>query len=83
MSSVLAEVRILVKSLPLQIESPIGDNDSLVASGMLDSMALFSLYQWIERKVGRPLNPLELDFEIQWDTIAAITSFIEVTRAQP
>ena len=43
-------------------------------------MALFSLYQWIERKVGQPLNPLELDFEIQWDTIASITRFIEETR---
>ena len=43
MPSVLADVRILVETLPLQIESPIGNNDSLVASGILDSMALFSL----------------------------------------
>ena len=81
MSSTLAEVRELVGSLPLKIEAPIDDNDALITSGALDSMALFTLYQAVEQKVGRQLNPLELDFESQWDTIASICRFIEESRS--
>jgi acyl carrier protein len=83
MSSTLAEVRVFLAALPLKIEAPIGDDDPLISSGLLDSMMLFRLYQEVENRAGRQLNPLELNFEAQWDTIVSIAEFIDEIRDSP
>lgn len=56
------------------------DETSLLRSGLFDSTALFHLVDWIERRVGAPVDPTSLDLVEQWDTVPRILEFIERRR---
>ena len=53
------------------------DETSLLRSGLFDSTALFHLVEWIERRVGAPVDPTSFDLVSEWDTIPQILAFIE------
>jgi acyl carrier protein len=53
---------------------------SLIKSGLLDSLALFKLALWIEKKIGMPLNPAKFDLLEECDTMTGILNFIEKQR---
>jgi acyl carrier protein/GNAT superfamily N-acetyltransferase len=53
------------------------EHNSLIGAGLLDSLALFNLSVWLEERIGRPIDPAQLDVVTQWDSVASILHFIE------
>jgi acyl carrier protein len=60
-------------SLPLSLD----DDTSLIASGLLDSLALFNLILWIEEKTGRSIEPTSVNLVAEWDSIPRILQYIQ------
>lgn len=52
------------------------DDESLISSGRVDSMALFQLSCWIEDRIGRPIDPSTIDLANEWDSVRAIARFV-------
>jgi len=61
----------------------LGDDVSLIRSGILDSVALFNLVLWVERQIGRPVDPTSFDLVNEWDTVDGVLRFIEQRRLPP
>jgi acyl carrier protein len=57
-------------------------HSALITSGLLDSVALYSLSLWIEEKVGRPLDPATFDLAAEWDSPQRVVAFIERIRGE-
>ena len=55
----------------------VGDDTSLIRSGLLDSTALFDLALWIEERVAPGLDLASFDLAEEWDTLAKLLAFIE------
>jgi acyl carrier protein len=60
-------------SVPLSLD----DDTSLIASGLLDSLALFNLILWIEQKTGRNIEPTSVNLVAEWDSITRILQYIQ------
>jgi acyl carrier protein len=58
----------------------LGDDTSLIRSGLLDSLGLFNLALWIEKETGSRLDLSSLDPSNEWETIPDILNFIEEHR---
>lgn len=54
----------------------LGEDTSLVRSGLLDSLGLFRLALWIEKETGSKLDLESLDPAKEWDTIQGILNFV-------
>jgi acyl carrier protein len=55
----------------------LGDDTSLIRSGLLDSTALFDLALWVEERVAPGLDLTSFDLSEEWDTLARLQAFIE------
>lgn len=66
-----------------RLEVELATDTALVASGLLDSLALFRLMMWVEEQIGQPLDPATLDIPAQWATPAEIARFIAARRNGP
>lgn len=53
---------------------------SLLSSGMVDSLALFRLLEWIESRLGATVDVLSLNLPDDWDTPRAISDFVARRR---
>lgn len=60
----------------------LGDDTSLIQSGLLDSSALFNLALWIENHTSSPIDPASFDLPTEWDTVACILEFIEKQKVK-
>jgi acyl carrier protein len=58
----------------------VDEDTPLIRSGLLDSLALFHLVEWIEREVGGPVDPSTFDFAADWNTVSGVLDFIEKRR---
>jgi len=58
----------------------LGDDTSLIRSGLLDSLGLFRLALWIEKETGSRLDLASLDPSKEWDTIPDILNFVAKHR---
>jgi acyl carrier protein len=58
----------------------VSDETPLISSGLLDSLALFHLVDWIERETGVPVDPGSFDFVREWDTVPGILNYVENRR---
>lgn len=54
------------------------DDASLLASGAMDSLALFHLVGWIEARIGRVVDPTTIELPGEWDSIARVVRFVEL-----
>ena len=54
----------------------LGDDTSLIRSGLLDSLGLFRLALWIEKETGSRLDLESLDPAKEWDSIQGILTFV-------
>jgi GNAT superfamily N-acetyltransferase len=61
----------------------LGDSTSLIASGLIDSLALFNLILWIETKSGRTLDAASIDAAREWDSITAILRYLDRSPDEP
>jgi acyl carrier protein len=60
----------------------IGEDDSLIESGLFDSLALMELATWIETECGGGLDLSEVDTLERWDTMARILEFVAERRGR-
>lgn len=67
-------------SLDLELPSPPSPETPLLASGVLDSLALFRLALWIEEETGRELRPGEFDMREEWESVGSLLAFLERHR---
>ena len=64
----------------LELVCALEANTSLIQSGLFDSLALLNLAEWIEQKIGCPLDLIALNLVDECDTIDDILAFIEKHR---
>jgi acyl carrier protein len=58
----------------------LGDDTSLIRSGLLDSLGLFRLALWIEEETRSRLDLESLDPAKEWDSIQEILNFVAEHR---
>src|SRR5678815_4601345 len=76
------ELRTLIRTWNPALTS-LGDGTSLIASGLIDSLALFNLILWIETKSGRTIDAASIDAAREWDSIAAILRYLDRSPPEP
>lgn len=69
-----------INELDLEVNCEFKDDTSLIKSGMLDSLGLFHLAEWIEREIEIPIDLTKFNLSEEWDTIPDIVKFIEKHR---
>lgn len=57
-------------------EGPLRDETSLIASGLLDSLALLQIAEWISEQLGGALDLESVDVRTEWDSVADILAFL-------
>ncbi|TFG92497.1 MAG: acyl carrier protein [Syntrophobacterales bacterium] len=70
----------LLKEGNQDFDHELGDDTSLIRSGLLDSLGLFNLALWIEKETRSRLDLASLDPSKEWETIPDILNFIEEHR---
>jgi len=70
--AVIAFLRTTDAELPADV-SPM---TSLLRSGLLDSLALFHLFEWVELQLGCPVDVLSLDLVRDWDTPKDVADYV-------
>jgi hypothetical protein len=53
----------------------------LITSGMVDSIALFNLANWIEKQIDGHLDLTSVNITVDWDTPERIAAFITSRRS--
>ena len=71
-----------IHSWDLGLSGDLGDDVSLIRSGIFDSVALFNLVLWVEQQIGRPVDPTSFDLAEEWDTVGGVLRFIEQRRSR-
>ena len=61
---------------------PVTEATPLVASGSLDSLALFKLAMWAEERTGKDLDPATFDPSVEWATVGDFLAFVEGARSE-
>jgi acyl carrier protein len=54
----------------------LADGAPLLTSGLIDSVALFTLALWVEEAIGAPVDLTRLALPAQWDTVERILDFV-------
>ena len=62
------------------LDEPVTDETELLASGRLDSLALFRLALWAEEQTGQQLDPTAFEPAIEWATVGRFLAFVERVR---
>jgi len=75
------ELIALIEGWDLPLPGGVRRDTPLIGSGVFDSLALFSLLQWVEERVGAPVDPTEFDLAERWDTVDLVVQFVEERRA--
>ena len=70
----------LALSSDFDLDEPVTDQTELVASGRLDSLALFRLALWAEEQTGHQLDPTAFEPAIEWATVGRFLAFVETVR---
>jgi GNAT superfamily N-acetyltransferase/acyl carrier protein len=71
------DLRAFLESCEVPGAAGFGDDTSLLASGAIDSVALFNLVGWIEARIGRVVDPTSVELPGDWDSIAKIVRYVE------
>ena len=68
-------------SLNLSSKAGIDDDTPLLESGILDSLSLMRLAQWIESEIGGGLDVTSFNVMEEWRTPRTIVAFVETRKA--
>jgi acyl carrier protein len=60
-----------------ELEGELRDDTSLIRSGLLDSLALLQIAEWVSEELGGALVLEQIDIRSEWDTVADIVGFLE------
>lgn len=63
---------------PLAAE--VDEDTSLLRSGLLDSLSLFRLLEWVEDAAGTPVDATAIDILTEWDTPRSVAAFVAHQR---
>jgi acyl carrier protein len=73
----------LLEEAEKELDVEIGDDTSLIQSGLLDSLALLEVAEWVSDRLDGPLDLNTVDIRNEWDTVAGILCFAERRSKQP
>ncbi len=74
-----SDLRAFLESCEIADAAGFSDDTSLLASGAMDSLALFNLVGWIEARIGRVVDPTTVELPGEWDSIARIVRYVELS----
>jgi hypothetical protein len=66
-----------IDALDVERDGALSDDTSLIASGLLDSLALFNMAAWIEGEIGSTVDVAGREVWREWDTITGVLRYIE------
>lgn len=75
------ELKTYIIELAMLDESELEDETPLFSSGIIDSISLLSLVEWVEKKAGLKVTPGQLTLE-NWDSVTRIAAFVEANAAK-
>lgn len=75
------DLRAFLESCEIPGAAGFGDDTSLLTSGAIDSVALFNLVGWIEARIGRVVDPTTVELPGDWDSIARIVRYVELSAS--
>ena len=55
----------------------LSEDQPLISSGLLDSLAVLYLAEWVDEELAGTLDLDATDVEREWDTVACILGFVE------
>ena len=58
------------------------EDTPIISSGLLESLHLLELAVLLEKEIGSPLNLTALNIDKEWDSINAISNFVERSRSE-
>ncbi|HEX2483902.1 MAG TPA: phosphopantetheine-binding protein [Myxococcota bacterium] len=70
-------VRELLAKSEKALAGELRDDTSLIRSGLLDSLALLEVAEWVAEALGGALELQRIDLRAEWDTVADVLAFIE------
>lgn len=73
-------VKELLAESEKELDGELLDDTSLIDSGLLDSLALLRLAEWVSEALGG-LALERVDIRAEWDTVADIVAFVELRTA--
>ena len=59
------------------VDGPLEDDTSLIESGLLDSVSLLQVADWVDDQMSGQLDLKNTNIAEEWDTIEQILHFIE------
>jgi acyl carrier protein len=59
------------------VDGPLEDDTSLIESGLLDSVSLLQVADWVDEQMSGQLDLKNTNIAEEWDTIEQILRFIE------
>jgi acyl carrier protein len=79
-----ARIRTFVQQqlLPLEAPTDLRDDEDLIESGILDSLALVQLVNHLEESFGMRVDAEDID-EQRFRSIDALTAYVETNRKRP
>ena len=63
-----------------EFDGELRENTSLIQSGLIDSLTVLQLAEWIEQHIGFEIDMTTFDPLEEWDTMKAILTFIETKK---
>jgi acyl carrier protein len=61
---------------------PVDEGTDLLLDGVVDSLGVFRIVQWLEERTGVAVEPVDVTLE-NFQTVAAIVRFVESRRVAP
>lgn len=69
-----------LRSAELELPPDVGVDTPMLTSGLVDSLRLFALLEWIEAQLGDRVDVLTLDLPADWETPRAVAAFVDRRR---
>lgn len=67
----------LVDQTERELEEPLDDDTSLIQGGLLDSVLILELAEWIDQQVSTPIDLNDTDIQNEWDSIERILEYVK------
>ena len=74
-------IRAIEDWLPV-LQGEVDRRTPLITSGRIDSLGLFRLVMWVERKIGRPIDVASIEMAKEFDSVDAIVGFVVRERGR-
>ena len=79
----LALIGELLEEAEKEVDGELDERTPLIQSGLLDSLSLLSVAEWVSDQLREPLDLTEVDMRNEWDTVAGILAFVDRREPSP